>query len=583
MSQQELARRARISQSRISQIESGNFIRPLPLRTLVDLADALGIDLEVLLADDPIYADVDLSEQADQVQPLAWCLALAERSAPNMFTADEPAWLNRLRREDKNLQAALGWAFGSGSESDLEQGTRLAGSLADYWYVSGGLSDGLKWLTRAIDLTANQKPSIGRARVLVGACQLEQTQGVIEPAQVHGEQGLIEAKLFDDQPTIGRALLLLGNLAMMRGDLYRAQSLHEAALVSFRRLDDRARTALALLNLGMDFYRWGGLRQAEAYAEDALAIASAIGDRWDTIATLRLLGDIARDRGDLQQASVIFAESLALGWQQGSDREVADCLSGLGTVSAASGDLERAARLFGAAETLYRRFDIEIPPPLRPDWVSVVSQIQAGLTDHQFRRSWASASAEMVTAESLALGWRHGIERQIPDSLSSLGSVEVAIGDFERAESTADYFSRVWASSSPERATPELRSPTSQLERHTRIECPEECQLQRPVQLLVQLTLVPEAATRVTSRVRISRDETTYLDIHITAPGFVIDLTHRRMTIPDATDSEQVTFQLVPTEVGDQVIEVEFIQHGSRIGYVLVTTFVKATEKQVAA
>ena len=122
-----------------------------------------------------------------------------------------------------------------------------------------------------------------------------------------------------------------------------------------------------------------------------------------------------------------------------------------------------------------------------------------------------------------------------------------------------------------------------ELDRYTRIAFPEECQVQQPVKLLIQLTLAPPARTRVASRLRIAREEIINIDIHVTASGFVIDRTHQRMSIPDAADSEEVVFELIPVAVGDQMIEVEFIQRGSRIGYALVTTSVKVTEKQVAA
>src|SRR3954452_13287674 len=70
LSQQELARRTRLSQPRISQIESGRTAGPLPLRTLCDLADGLGVDLEALVAGDPIY-DVDLDEVRPRPQSVA--------------------------------------------------------------------------------------------------------------------------------------------------------------------------------------------------------------------------------------------------------------------------------------------------------------------------------------------------------------------------------------------------------------------------------------------------------------------------------------------------------------------------------
>ena len=54
LSQGELARRARLTQPRISQIEARPAAGPLPMRTLCDLADGLGVGLRDLVAGDPL-------------------------------------------------------------------------------------------------------------------------------------------------------------------------------------------------------------------------------------------------------------------------------------------------------------------------------------------------------------------------------------------------------------------------------------------------------------------------------------------------------------------------------------------------
>ncbi len=63
LSQHDLAKRARITQPRISQIENGKMDGPLPPRTLRDLADALFVEPTTLIAGDPTY---DLPEYVEQ-------------------------------------------------------------------------------------------------------------------------------------------------------------------------------------------------------------------------------------------------------------------------------------------------------------------------------------------------------------------------------------------------------------------------------------------------------------------------------------------------------------------------------------
>lgn len=339
---------------------------------------------------------------------LEWCLSLATQSLPRMYTAEEHAWLRRLQQEDVNFQTALSWAFGPGKTGNLETGLRLAGALVDYWYVSGRLSEGRAWLIRGIELSATEEPSTGQARTLVGACLIEQTLAADEPAQAHGEKGLQMATSLGDDLTMGRALLALGNLAVMREDCDRGRSMHEDALALFRRCDDRSWTALALLNLGLVSHRQAQLEQAEGYVREALVIAGEVGDSRDVVSALCLLGDLSHARGDLEAATSRYAESVALGWQIGSVREVADALSGMSAVAVATVDYEWAARLLYAAEIVYRRLGIDLPPPLRPNWFELAGRVEKGLGTDRFALARASTTPEKAIQEMIALNHRGG-------------------------------------------------------------------------------------------------------------------------------------------------------------------------------
>jgi predicted ATPase/DNA-binding XRE family transcriptional regulator len=340
------------------------------------------------------------SGEIDEVsrRHLVWCLDLADRATAHLFTSEEDAALQRLRQEDANLRAALEWALRQTRDADLEMGLQLAATLTDYWYLSGQWSAGRDWLHRAVDASATRPPTLGRARVLVGCALIEQAQGVLDRAATHGELGLELAERLGDHGTVGRASVLLGNVELMRGDLDRSRALEAAALTLFRRLGDRAWTAVALINLGIIAYRQGDRAEAAALAEEALAIARGIGDAWDIAVALRLLGETERDRGDLVRAEARFVEALALSWERDNEREVAEALSGLGTVAAAASAWERAACSFGAAETMYRRLGVQLPPPYRPDWMRVVAQIRARLDGDRCERAWATPPAAAVAA-----------------------------------------------------------------------------------------------------------------------------------------------------------------------------------------
>ena len=337
-----------------------------------------------------------------QHRRLVWALSLAEQALPRLFTADEPEWVARLQREHSNLGAALHWAFSEGTDADAEAGLRLAGALADYWYVSGQLSEGDSWLTRAVALATDRPPSIGRARSLVGLCLIEQIRGADALAENHGEESLVMARRLGDWPTVGRACLLLGNVAMMRGDLDRARLLHDEALACFERLDDAPSIAVALIDLGMDDFRQGDWSGAMTRVEAAIEVARSIGDVWDSIVAIRLKADILRAMGRLEPAAAFYAESLALGQRHNSDREIADSLCGVATAALAAGDAERAARLFGAAGRLYHHLGIAMPPPMYPTWTADIATVRSHLERARFERAWEALSGEEAVAEVIA-------------------------------------------------------------------------------------------------------------------------------------------------------------------------------------
>src|SRR5262245_42816172 len=78
----------------------------------------------------------------------AWCLALAERAAPELYgRRDQIRSLALLERERANLRAAFAWLIETG---ETESGLRLAMALVRFFYIRGYLSEGRDWLETAL-------------------------------------------------------------------------------------------------------------------------------------------------------------------------------------------------------------------------------------------------------------------------------------------------------------------------------------------------------------------------------------------------------------------------------------------------
>jgi predicted ATPase/transcriptional regulator with XRE-family HTH domain len=346
-------------------------------------------------------------EEADANRRLlAWAVTFAERAERNLFGPAESHWLDQLDLERQNLLAALSWALDQG---EIEEGTRLAVALTDYWYIRGDLGEGRLWLDRALALgpaAKGQGASVARVRALAGASQLAQPHGDLVTAVVRAEQSMELAHQLGDRVGFARANALLGNLAYVQGELVPAESLHRAALALFRFLGDLPWTVVELNNLGLlALERDDGTRAAEL-AREALEVARGRGDTWGAGIALRTIGDAALLAGDLAAAAARYADSLALAQQHGSRWGVANSLAAFASLALARGEPLRAARLFACAQATYESLGIQLPPKLRPDWTRNLARAREDAGAERFAAAWLAGRAltlERAIADAVAM------------------------------------------------------------------------------------------------------------------------------------------------------------------------------------
>ena len=231
-----------------------------------------------------------------QARHAAHFLALAEAAEPALNGPQQTAWLARLEREHDNLRAALRWALERGAG---ELGLRLAAGLWRFWLTRGHLTEGQRWLDRALS-AGGAAPPAWRAKALNAAGNLARMRG--NPGRRRRGTSLALRRELRDVRGVAASLTNLGNVALDLGDLGRAARLYEESLAHYRQAEDRWGVALALNNLGVALREDGSPQRAVQLHAESLALRRALGDRRGIAEALDNLGRVALAREDWPRA-----------------------------------------------------------------------------------------------------------------------------------------------------------------------------------------------------------------------------------------------------------------------------------------
>jgi predicted ATPase/transcriptional regulator with XRE-family HTH domain len=360
----------------------------------------------------------------------AYYLALAEVAEPELLGANQVAWRARLEAEHGNLRAALGWALEAG---EAELGLRLAAALWHFWYSHGHISEGQRWLERALT-GSSEAPAAVRAKALRGAGALTSCTGSFPQATALLEESVACYREMVDPHGLADSLCELGEVLQRQGDVPRARPILEESLAVSRSLEDTALTASALMGIGYQLYLEGDLVQAEVPFQEALELyrelehtvrivwalqtlgaaalvqhdvqrATALFEECLPIVQqlkanpltpwlLLWLGRLAQQQGDAEQATARFVESLVLFQAMTLRDGVAESLIELAGVASAAGQPVWAARWGGAVAALRDAVGLPIvAPAARAHYDQIVDRIRAQLDAAAFAAAWAEGYA----------------------------------------------------------------------------------------------------------------------------------------------------------------------------------------------
>jgi predicted ATPase/DNA-binding CsgD family transcriptional regulator len=390
------------------------------------------------------------SGEAEEIQNAhaAYYLALAEEAEPELNSAAQRAWLNRLEAEHPNLQAVLQRLLEHG---DRETALRLGGALWRFWLSQGHLSEGRRWLEEALAGGGSASASV-LAKALNGAGTLAHYQSDYgRAAELCGESLQLSRRL-EDKQGIASALEGLALVARTGGRYAAARGMYEEAREIFRELGDewgvahslhyegisvwqqgKHAEALPLLEESLKLYReledrqgiagvlhllrvaQGDPATARALCEESLNICREIGDKRGMARGLIGLGEVALGQGDPATARAAYEESIAMFRELGDRWFLAVSLDGLAGVVAAEGQFVRAARLLGTAEALLEVIGAPLPLHCRPAHERTLAALRARLDEETFAVAWAEGRS-MTPEQTVAALEQPGVEPAVPSS-----------------------------------------------------------------------------------------------------------------------------------------------------------------------
>ena len=341
-------------------------------------------------------------------------VSLAERAAPAIFGGGgDEAWMVRLDEEAPNFRDVHDWC--EQQTGRLELSLRLAVALHWHWYARGRFNEGRLRLGIALTF-AEQAPPLLRGRALTVLGRLAIWQGDYAGMHAPMEEAVSLLRPLGDSASLAYALHGLGIAAGFLNQVSEARRLIDEAAAM-------AGDAPGALRAWIEYWRglvaeWDHDPDAARQAyERALAVGRQLGHKPATAHALCVLGRLAAANGDEAVASSALNESLAL-FRDNEDRwGLAHVLLGHARLSAGSGQPARAAALLGTADTLREELSIELSPP-----------------DREYRDATIGTALTTIGEPAFWCAWAEGRKQPLDDAVAAALAPPVTVsGDVASA------------------------------------------------------------------------------------------------------------------------------------------------------
>ncbi len=241
-------------------------------------------------------------------------VALAERTAPLLATAQQLEAADRLELEHTNFQTALSWSLrpemSTAPPPDAaDLGIRLCAALWWFWASQGHVAAGQRWFARAAEV-AGDRDSSAVARIWLGLgiwTTWDSDAGQYSANQLL-EQSLEMARRWGDARTMSEAALTLAQWHEEVERYDQARDFYERGLAWANEAGDDVCRASALHHYAWLVFESGDHDRAVAMVTQAQDISARLGDERDVLTRRRQLVDMTLQSGDAERARDMLLE-----------------------------------------------------------------------------------------------------------------------------------------------------------------------------------------------------------------------------------------------------------------------------------
>jgi len=287
---------------------------------------------------------------------LAYYADFTAEVAPQLWQANQKAWMDQLEEEHDNLRAGLEWSLCENCGEDLlMMGMRIAAAVSYFWLVRGHWSEAWDWMKELLEApgSAEMKNEV-KTQLLYSAGFLVKDLGDVNIAKDLFSQALKESRTMQDQRSQAFALLGMGEIALNVHSIPEAETHIDQALTIFRTLNDETGILLALADKGGTAADRQEYNKAKEYYRENIKICREIGHELGVAGSLVALGSIETYFGDREQGRVYLQEGLAIFRKSGDKSGIANVLSAMGLSELYSEDMDHSKEHYEEALKITR-------------------------------------------------------------------------------------------------------------------------------------------------------------------------------------------------------------------------------------